>query len=1091
MDQVDGRANSMMNKKDLILLVNRFCDEFETELKTGGETRVDLALKEAADTNDNAEFLDLLSTELISLQISYSDNPDEAADNLLSRFPEKSDVILRAKSNSGATKFGGSGVEPLREDVNSKQDLPGSDWLDDWRRDIPTGNVPRRFGNYELSRLLGEGGMGRVYLARQIGAEREVALKIIRPELAADRSAKSKEMISRFRSESKTAAAIDHPAIATVYEVGEIYRQPFYSMKYIEGQTLSQYIRSLDSPMPSRELAKIAMQVAAAIESAHKVGVLHRDIKPGNIMLDRDLDPYVVDFGLAFQLKMSKIENSFKTRTGALLGTVAYMSPEQAKDPSLVQATSDVYGLGGVIYFMLTGETPLHGNSTLESLRKLHDEEIRKPSSIRKGVPPELETICLKCLSKEPAERYATAGQLAEDLGRFLNNEPIVARPPSLLVRARKWVGRNRLIACMLGVMALGLAAGLFTLNNANAHLGVQRVKNLAETTISVEMDALPSLIKKLCSEQDFGPELLPEPNNDAERFRVTLAALPLQPEKESVLCELAGELTAEQTKALVKVVVDHEMQPNFLHWQDLGADDSNRLLPTACLAASGEIERDFFDQHQSQIAGQLVALSEEERSHWLAILSPVRERISNAGWRFLVPETEPRLRSGAVNLISEYSSDQLHQLVSLLAVAAPDDLRFLWPKLEKHLDVFEDALDGFQADPDSRGLSVPLEKHRMTKNFLLARMRFTDADKPWKALAAYKNPDLSIGLIHECALAQIPVDLLVEKLKSSNPDLVYAVLMTLPEYGRHEFGDLEKTTQSVGELYREHPDGGVHCAAKLLLEKWDERELLDLDESHPEPTKDWYEIAGFTMVKAETADGMVFSWPLGVQMAGKTKYSETHVDLCFAISAYEVTREQFALLIDEPNHRHSLGPTMQDPANMVSYLQATDYCNRLTIHEGLGESECCYETKENGFVVLVEDYQQKKGFRLPTECEWEWACSSGSMLKHCFGTDLSYKAKYIWHQNSTSAMTKPVGLLKPNRFGLFDVFGNISELAHRDFVLPMSKELEESRQFEVTKGKGAIDLLEKMELKQHMLVATDGTGKYAGFRIVQSISND
>jgi predicted Ser/Thr protein kinase len=302
----------------------------------------------------------------------------------------------------------------------------------------------RRIGDYELQEELGRGGMGVVYRARQVSVDRVVALKTV----LAGRLA-SAEDVMRFRTEAEAAAALDHPNVVPIYEVGTHDGLPYFTMKLIEGRSLAQVLR--DGPLDPRAATWLLAVVARAVHHAHQQGVLHRDLKPANVLLDTAGQPYVVDFGLA---KRSNGAASL-TQSG-LVGTVGYMAPEQAAGRSRRLTTAaDIYSLGAVLYELLTGRPPFRGDTLIGILHQLHDEEPVRPSLLNPEVHRDLETICLKCLDKNPARRYASADLLADDLDRFRVGEPIRARPVGPAERLAKWARRRPAAAAVYGLLLL------------------------------------------------------------------------------------------------------------------------------------------------------------------------------------------------------------------------------------------------------------------------------------------------------------------------------------------------------------------------------------------------------------------------------------------------------------------------------------------------------------------------------------------------------------------------------------------------------------------------------------------------------------
>ena len=307
---------------------------------------------------------------------------------------------------------------------------------------------PRPFGSYELLGEIARGGMGVVYRARQVALHRLVALKVI---VGADASAP--DFRRRFRIEAEAAAGLDHPNIVPIYEIGEVDGQPFFSMKLVDGP-------HLHPGLGLRRAAALVATLARAVHHAHQRGIIHRDLKPNNVLLDAQGEPQLTDFGLA---KLVERESAI-TRTIAVLGTPSYMAPEQARgDNQHITTAADVYGLGAILYELVAGQPPFVGGTTLETIRLVLDKEPRRPASLNPKVERDLETICLKCLDKEPSRRYGSAEALANDLERWLRHEPITARSASIPQRAGKWAHRHPGVAALLGLLLVSLVLG-FTL---------------------------------------------------------------------------------------------------------------------------------------------------------------------------------------------------------------------------------------------------------------------------------------------------------------------------------------------------------------------------------------------------------------------------------------------------------------------------------------------------------------------------------------------------------------------------------------------------------------------------------------------------
>src|SRR5215467_821854 len=307
------------------------------------------------------------------------------------------------------------------------------------------------FGDYELLEVIGRGAQGVVYRARQKSLNRTVALKVIALGHWA-----TEPHVKRFRREAEAAARLNHPEIVPIYEVGERDGACYFSMGLVEGGQLDTVVER--EPMAIRSAVELIVKLARTLQYAHEHNILHRDIKPGNILLDEKGEPHLTDFGLA---RLVETESTV-TRTREVLGTPSYMAPEQAAgETTKLGKATDVYGLGAVLYQLLTGQPPFAGGTTYETIRLLLDTEPRPPRSLNRKIDRELSTICVKCLDKDPKRRYPAAAGLAEDLEHWLKHEPIEARRTGLSVRGKKWVRRNPTSALLAAsLVALAAAAG-------------------------------------------------------------------------------------------------------------------------------------------------------------------------------------------------------------------------------------------------------------------------------------------------------------------------------------------------------------------------------------------------------------------------------------------------------------------------------------------------------------------------------------------------------------------------------------------------------------------------------------------------------
>jgi WD40 repeat protein/tRNA A-37 threonylcarbamoyl transferase component Bud32 len=358
------------------------------------------------------------------------------------------------------------------------------------------GTKVRYFGDYELLDEIGRGGMGVVYKARQVNLKRVVALKMILSGQLAN-----SDDVRRFHAEAEAAAKLDHPGIVPVFEVGQHEGHHYFSMGFIEGESLAHQLTA-GLPFP-RRAAELIKKVAEAVAYAHVEGVVHRDLKPANILIDKTGQPRLTDFGLAKHVERGaesaerqdssapRSALNALTQTGQILGTPSYMPPEQASGQrGVVGPLADIYSLGAVLYCLLTGRPPFQAANPLDTLLQVLDCEPAPPRQLNAAVPRDLETICLKCLSKESRKRYASAQDLVADLERFLNGQPIVARPTGMTERVGKWIRRRPTAAALLlvtGMAAIGLPLLLAALLQ-NAELRAQAVQDLSVATSNLQL---------------------------------------------------------------------------------------------------------------------------------------------------------------------------------------------------------------------------------------------------------------------------------------------------------------------------------------------------------------------------------------------------------------------------------------------------------------------------------------------------------------------------------------------------------------------------------------------------------------------------
>lgn len=433
----DSNPNSDPTNPTEDTSVDNLCGEFAAALDRGETPQIEDVLARGEDSVQD-ELLERLI--LLEVQSGLSEHVANLED-YVQRFPKKRSVVTEAFLRFQEWSL-----------VQADDTTRLGEWPDQEQgtfRVRPEEIVAPKvvFGEYEILSEIARGGMGIVFEARQKSLNRRVALKMIRNGALAD-----KEEVLRFRAEAEAAARLNHPQIVPVYEVGEHDGQHYFTMALIEGESLSVHLRK--GPLAPQEAARLLRLVASGVQFAHDRGVVHRDLKPGNILLDADNQPKVADFGLAKQLG----QDSNLTLTGCVLGTPSFMPPEQAHGEE-AGPRSDIYSLGAILYTMLTNRPPFQAANSAETIQQVKEKDPVPPRQLNPAINQDLQTICLKCLEKNPIRRYDSAQELADELDRFLAGRPILARPVGSLERGWRWCVRHPAIAALLLVSFLAILA--------------------------------------------------------------------------------------------------------------------------------------------------------------------------------------------------------------------------------------------------------------------------------------------------------------------------------------------------------------------------------------------------------------------------------------------------------------------------------------------------------------------------------------------------------------------------------------------------------------------------------------------------------
>lgn len=878
---------------------------------------------------------------------------------------------------------------------------------------------------FDLHEILGEGGNGIVFRATDSRLRRVVALKLPAPRLALRPDAPLD-----FLREARTAAGLDHPNIVRVHELDDTGPVCFISMAYCERGSLARWLddRGNDRPVDPRWAADLVAQVADGVQHAHDRGVLHRDLKPSNILLqdapqradgpaESPLVPLVADFGLA---RLEAEENG--TLSGHPVGTRPYMSPEQARgDLRAIGRPTDVYGLGVILFELLAGRRPFEADSPDLLLQRILHDDAPSLRSLRPSLPRDLDVIVSHCLSKSPHDRYPTAAELSVDLRRWLRHEPILARPPSLLNRARSWTRRHPVLAGALLLALAGSSATAYLADRADRQSIDLQVSQLA----AARPDALPLLIDSLRPRPRLLIALrrsLRSPDvATRSRASVALASLGDLESPDILLDWLTGSAPDEVAAVATSLrSAPSGLLPTQLLLSRLRATDSPsvRLRAAAALAASGHR---LPDELAAAIA---IALVDDPRARdWAALFRPVTDQ--------LTPALEQLLREGKTGAGSilptllEGFPDAPERLARLIVTSSPEAFRSLLdasPATGPNGDALLEQLT-LECRPRGDDPCAPALTANAAAAIARLAPRTLAPEFAWPLLDRTADPTGRAFLVERLAQAGFPPDDILSRLDSeSAPGPRQSLLLSLGQVPSSDWSvdARARAERRVLDLYRTDPDASIHSACKWLLHRWSE-----------EPRSAELAPALRSADERLIAEGRVPGRRWWVHPIGFTLLviHDPSLKRTLEVTDTEITVAQFRHF--RPDHETSdvLGHDPDGPVYYVSAYDAIRFCQWLSDAENIPASERpfrVYYSKEN--LIPDLDRLDDAGYRLPMESEFRALARAGSVTRWPFGNCSQLLGSYAWHSQNAKLRLHTVGSLKPNDHGLFDVVGNAME---------------------------------------------------------------
>ncbi len=904
--------------------------------------------------------------------------------------------------------------------------------------------MPDRINRFEVRRWLGSGTFGDVYAAFDPLLKIDVAIKVSRSGLFSSKSSQAD-----FLREAQHVARLNHPGLVHIRDVIIDGDRTAIVMNLVDGGTLKDRLKSAEvSPLALADAVGMMIQIARAAHFAHEAGLIHRDLKPANILLEADGRPVIADFGLAFDHREQSSDSLHRA------GTLSYMPPEQYKSEE-IDRRCDLWAMGVILAEMIHGERPFPQKTRAELERAICEEPPQLPDDPTKR---HLNTIIKKCLAKSPADRYATADQFAHDLEQW-------HRECTATGISRWKYGWRRNVALTVSTLLL-LGTIFLAQQQSNKTRLTQTAANLEAATAS----QIPRLVHELAMLRAT-PDFLKGrsvSSNDAGRFRLNLARAACRDNDPQLSTDIVNYLRTaklEELKAALTPGVCDSIRDGLLtstrgYFEDQLTDSENLRL--AAIAARFGPDDTIWPGLRDRVANELCSVPEHELADWLLLFHPVGARFLGEPLQatMTLPDTPKPIRHRSSVLLASFFKDEMEQLTELIKVASVGNLGPFIEQLHRQPKPISDEakrslFDAFQTltrgprNPTPDDDEPPTDQDLQASRVAVALWKFGDATAACLALRDDPNPTLQRLVIYGLHEQSASPSSLIEKIRehranqsSESRAIVFGLLQTL-WLTETSLWNRQPNYDWLTELYRHSPDSGIHSMSGLLLRRlglpcdigpgdhgeWRVEQISDFTMEFRVIERDAF-LAGTP--KFETMPLGVDSWPR----------HQRRIKRRFAIGLSEITWQQIRWVKPKAG--------FHDGVEMISSLDAAatylneDYlqdiytfCNRCSTQNGL---EPCFELV-NGKLKPYANFLDRTGYRLPTDGEWECACRAGTTTERFFGQIPRDKAfatllvnQYGWHMENAvplraAFVSQPVRTRLPNRWGLFDTYGNAREL--------------------------------------------------------------